>query len=139
MRIDVLLAVAGVLGLIGCGGTSSPSAMGPPTNAFTGTLSITSALPTGTTTCLATHTVSFTAAGANLHTVSAAGGECLAFTNNDTVNHQPASNGAVACPQLDDSVSLTPGQTFTTTPLGGPMTCYWKDLLNPPTTGGPGY
>ena len=136
MKTASILAAAGLLALAGCGG--SDPASGPLTNAFTGTLSIAGPLPTGTTTCQATHTVTFTSAGANLHTVSAAGGDCLTFTNSDTASHRPASIGTPACAELDASLPLAQGQSFTTTPLGGPKTCHWQDLLNPPSAGGGG-
>jgi hypothetical protein len=139
MRIEVMLAVTGMLGLAGCGG-ASPKPNGPATNAFTGTLSITSALPAGTTTCQTPHTVTFTSVAVNVHTVSAAGGDCVEFVNSDTVgSHQPASIGSPACPELDAPGPLAPGATFTTAPLGGPKTCNWEDSLNPPTPGSPGY
>ena len=135
MRIVAMLALTGVLGLVGCGGPS-PKPAGPPTNAFTGTLTITSALPAGTTTCLATHTVTFSSMGVSVQVVSAAGGDCLTFTNADTASHQPASIGSPICAELDAPAPLTQGQSFTTAPLGGPKTCHWEDLLNPPTGGG---
>jgi hypothetical protein len=137
MRTALSLAAAGVLGLLGCGGPSH-AATGLPTNAFTGTLSISSALPASTTTCLATRTVSITAAGASVHAVGAAGGECLVFVNDDTANHQPATYGSPACPELDAPAALLPGGTFTTAPLSGPKTCSWEDSLNPPSSGGGG-
>lgn len=137
MKTASLLA-AGLLALAGCGGSNSSSSSGSLTNAFTGTLSIAGPLPTGTTTCQATHSVTFTSAGADLHTVSAAGGDCLSFTNSDTASHRPASIGTPACAELDAPLPLAQGQSFTTTPLGGSKTCHWQDLLNPPTAGGGG-
>jgi hypothetical protein len=138
MKIGSMLVAAGLLVLVGCGGSSSSSSGTPPINAFTGTLTITSALPMGTTACSATQTVTFTAAGASVHTVTAAGGDCLTFMNSDTASHRPASNGP-GCPELDAASSLTQGQSFTTPPLAGPKTCYWEDALNPPSSGGAGY
>jgi len=135
MKIASLLAVAGVLGMAGCGSASNSGGV---TNPFLGTLSITSGLPTGTTTCLATHTVTFASTGTSVHTVSAAGGDCLSFTNSDTAPHQPASIGTPACNELNAPGALTQGQTFTSTPLGGPKTCHWQDSLNPPPAGGGG-
>jgi hypothetical protein len=136
MRIASLLAAAGSLGLAACGGSSMNAGSVP--NPFLGTLSITDALPAGTTTCQATHTVTFTSTGVSVHTVSAAGGDCLTFTNADTASHRPASIGSPTCPELDASVALTQGQSFTTTPLGGPKTCLWEDALNPPSAGAGG-
>jgi hypothetical protein len=139
MKTAPPLLVIFVLGLAGCGGPSHAATVtGLPTNAFTGTLSISSALPASTTTCLATHTVSITAAGASLHNVGAAGGDCLAFVNDDTADHQPATYGSPACPELDAPAALVPGGTFTTAPLSGPKTCHWEDSLNPPSSGGGG-
>jgi hypothetical protein len=136
MKIASLLAAAGMLGLAGCGG-SDPSP-GAGNNPFTGSLSITSALPMGTTTCLATHTVTFTSTGLSVRTVSAAGGDCLAFTNADTASHRPATIGTPICAELNAPAPLAQGQTFTTAPLGGPKTCFWQDSLNPPPPGGGG-
>jgi plastocyanin len=139
MMRKAMLAVAGVIGLMGCGGASTPAA--PQYNIFNGTLSITSALPVGTTTCQGTpHAVTISAAGSLPHTISAAGGECVTFTNTDAVPHQPATYGAVSCPELDGP-SLATGQAFTTVPLGGPKSCIWQDSLNPPGSagGGAGY
>ena len=136
MRLASLLTAAGMLGLAGCGGSDTSAAA--VINPFLGTLSIASALPTGTTTCLATHTVTFTSTGVNLHTVNAAGGDCLTFTNSDTSSHRPASIGTPTCAELDASAALTQGQSFTTTPLAGPKTCHWEDALNPPPAGGGG-
>jgi hypothetical protein len=122
-------------GLAACGGSSGGGG-GLALNAFTGTLTISGALPAGTTACLTTHTVTFTAAGADLHSVDAAGGDCLAFTNSDTAQHQPAGRVA-ACSALNGP-ALGTGATFTTAPLSGPLSCPWEDALNPPTSGGGG-
>jgi plastocyanin len=139
MRSNLMPVVALALGLAGCGGGST-AASGLPLNLFTGTLDITSALPAGTTTCQGTAlAVSITAAGSLPHTISAAGGECVTFTNNDAVAHRPASYGTVACPELAAPSSLAAGQSFTTGPLAGPKTCMWQDVVNPPgSTGGGG-
>jgi hypothetical protein len=138
MRSVLTIAVAGLVGLVGCGGSmSSPPA--PTTNALTGTLTITGALPAGAA-CLPTntHTVTFSAGKVSPNAVSAAGGDCLTFINSDTVAHQPASIGSPACPELDAPGPLVNGQPpFTTLPLAGTKTCRWQDLLNPPGT--PGY
>lgn len=133
MKTASLLVAAGALGLAACGGSSSTAA---PLNPFLGTLTVTSALPAGTSTCQATHAVTFTSTGVSEHTVSAAGGDCLTFTNGDTASHQPASVGSPACAELDAAAALAQGQSFTTAPLGGPKTCHWEDALNPPSGGG---
>jgi hypothetical protein len=139
MRAGTLLGFAGVLGLVGCGGPTPPPAANLQ-NAFTGTLTITGAIPPGTTTCLATHVVTLGATGADLHLVTAGGGDCVTFMNGDPVaSHQPASIGTPACPELDAPGPRAPGVPFTTHPLAGPKTCLWQDLLNPPTAGAPGY
>jgi hypothetical protein len=138
MRAGPLLAIVGTLSLGGCGGSSSSAGpMPPPQNAFTGTLSVTTALPAGTTACLATHLVVYTATGATPHAVSAAGGDCITFRNDDTANHQVAAVGTSACLQLVASGLLAPGGSVSSAPLTGPKSCPWEDLLNPP--GGAGY
>jgi hypothetical protein len=132
------LALAAMLGLGGCGGGSPAAPGAPPQNAFTGTLVITSALPSGTTTCQGTQTVTFTASGATPHLITVAGGDCVSFLNSDTAAHRPAQNGTSGCPELDAAASLAAGASFPTPPLGGPRTCYWRDALNPPAAGGGG-
>lgn len=134
MKFASLLVAAGALGLAACGGSSTNT--GPVANPFLGTLTITGALPAGTTNCLATHTVTFSSMGVSVQAVSAAGGDCLSFTNADTASHQPASIGSPVCAELDAPAPLTQGQSFTTAPLGGPKTCHWEDALNPPSGGG---
>jgi hypothetical protein len=136
MKIALSLVVTGALGLAACGGSSMSASA---TNPFLGTLSIGSALPTGTSSCQATHTVTFTSTGVSVQAVSAAGGDCLSFTNSDTSSHQPASIGSTVCTELDAPAPLTHGQSFTTSPLAGPKTCHWEDALNPPPAGGGGY
>lgn len=129
-----------LFGLAACGGPGAGG--GPSVNAFTGTVSVTSALPAGTTTCAAVQTVTFTAGGASVHTVSIPGGGCVAFVNNDAADHQPATRASNPCPALDAPGPLHAGATFTTAPLGasaGAQTCDWQDLLNPPGSGGGGY
>lgn len=122
------------LGLSSCGEDAcDPSTSSP----FTGTLTITSANP-GAVTCLNTHTVVFTAAGAGTQSVSAAGGDCVTFRNDDTVSHWPESDPHPShgqCPELNSAAALGPGQSFTTPVLSGPKTCGWHDHLNPPVSG----
>lgn len=128
-----------VLGLLvaACGGGSEG---GVSPLAFAGTFSVTTALPAGTTACLTTSTVTFSAAGADLHTFTLAGGDCLDFVNADTAPHRPASFGATPCPALDAPAALGPGARYTTPPLDGPITCQWQDALHPiPAGGGNGY
>jgi hypothetical protein len=74
----------------------------------------------------------------DVHTVTASGGDCLQFTNDDTVNHQPSSYPAASCAALDDATPLAHGQSFTTVPLNSIETCNWQDLLNPPPPPGSG-
>jgi len=139
MRSGTRLALPGLVAsitLLACGGGGGD---GGTLNPFLGTVSITSALPAGNTACLATHDVTFSGAGANIHQVSAAGGDCLRFTNTDTAQHQPFSiPTSGGCPELRAPVPLAQNGVFTTPPLGGPGTCNWQDLLNPPTAGGGG-
>ncbi len=133
------LALLCLVALAGCGGNGS----GGGTNPWLGTLQITSAAPGGATTCATTHTVRFTASGVAPTSVTAAGGDCVAFENQDTAPHQPASNPHpthTQCPELNAPGPLTQGMTFTTAVLSGPKTCGWHDHLNPPATGtGGGY
>ena len=137
MRAGPLLAVVGTLLLGGCGGSSSsPNPMPIPQNAFTGTLSVTTGLPAGTTACVATHLVVFTAAGASPHLVTAAGGDCVTFRNDDVANHQVAAMGTDPCLQLGAPGLLAPGSSVSTAPLTGPKSCPWEDLLNPPGSAG---
>lgn len=135
----VLLSAAG----LSCGG--SENCQTSTTNAFTGTLSISSANP-GATTCQNTHTVTFTAAGVSTQTVNAAGGDCVRFVNGDSAGHWPESDphpGHTQCPELNVGAPLGPGQSFVTPVLSGPKTCGWHDHLNAPGTvctgGGGGY
>jgi hypothetical protein len=138
MKIRTSVVVLGLGVLAGCGGGGGGGGTtGPATNAFTGTLSITSAKPAGTVACAGAHTVTFTSAGASVHVVGLAGGDCLVFTNGDTASHQPASIGSPACPELDGP-TLAQGGAFTSAPLDGPKDCHWQDSLNPPTAGGGG-
>ncbi len=140
MRAEALsLLLLAAAGLWSCGSTCDSSSS---TNAFTGTLSITSANP-GSITCQHTQTVTFTAAGVSTHSVSVAGGDCLTFVNGDTLSHWPESDPHplhTDCPELNIGVALAPGQSHTTAVLSGPKTCGWHDHLNPPmsscTSGG---
>jgi hypothetical protein len=102
-----------------------------------GTLSITSPLPTATTNCLVSHTVTFSSAGASTQLLSVPGGDCVRFVNGDLVNvHQPAQIGT-NCPELDAPLPLAPGDPFQTAALNGPKTCQWQDLDYMPV--GPGH
>ncbi len=129
-------------GLSSCGGSNCDSSS--TTNAFTGTLTITSA-NSGSVTCQNTQTVTFTAAGVSTQAVSVAGGDCVRFVNADTVSHWPESDPHPShgqCPELNIAAALGPTQSHTTAVLSGPKTCGWHDHLNPPTsscTGGGGY
>jgi hypothetical protein len=127
----VILALA-----VGCGSSASDGGTTTRQNIFTGALSITSALPGGSAACGVTHTVTFSAAGADVHTVSAAGGDCVTFVNADAAMHQPASIPLAGCPELNAPAPLAQSGTFTTAPLAGPKACNWQDLLNPPGTPG---
>jgi hypothetical protein len=136
------IGLAALAALAACGGTMSSGSSGPLQNAFTGTITVTSALPAGTTTCGTTQTVTFTAGGANVHSVSVPGGGCVTFMNSDTADHWPATQASNPCAAANAPAQLHSGQSFTTQPLGaatGMQTCDWEDLLNPPTSGGGGY
>jgi hypothetical protein len=138
MALGARLILVSLFGIAGCGGSDAAAP-----NPFEGTLSISSALPAGATTCGATQTVAFSAAGASVHQLSVAGGDCVTFTSADSAGaHQPASFGTTSCPELNAPSALSAGQSFTTQPLSGPKTCIWQDLNNPPGGGGggnPGY
>jgi hypothetical protein len=131
MRSRSVVPFLALAGLAACGGSDPATVPNP----YLGTLTITSAATTNT--CVTTHTVRFTSGTVDTHTVTAVGGDCLSFTNADTVNHRPATIGTSACNELNAS-TLVAGATFTTVPLSGPKVCTWQDALNPPATGGGG-
>jgi plastocyanin len=133
------LTLAAALGVAACGGgnSSTPTA-GVPQNAFTGTITISSAMPAGTTNCLATSPVVISATGAAPHTVTVAGGDCVAFQNTDTAAHHIISNSVGGCAELSALAAVAGGNTITTAPLGGPKACNWEDAFNPPPVGGGG-
>lgn len=135
MTLAQRLAVGGVLILSACGGGGGDGGAAPV--AFAGTLDVTSALPAGTTTCQATSVVTFSAAGADVHAVSLAGGGCIQFVNTDDAPHRPAPFGEVPCAELGGP-SLAKGASYTTPPLDGPRACVWQDGLNPMPPGGGG-
>lgn len=131
-------SISALLLAAGCGGSPSSSG-GSTVNAFTGTVGITGAVPAGATTCVSTKIVHFSSAGADVHTVSVPGGGCVQFVNDDVAGqHQPAANSTNPCPELNAPGPLGAGQSFTTPLLGGPKTCDWQDVLNPPGSGGGG-
>lgn len=133
MHTGKTFILIGVVGLAACGGSSTS---GSTPNPYLGTLTVTSA--SNALSCGTIHTVSFVAGGVNVHTVSAAGGDCLQFTNTDMADHQPASLPATACTELDAPAPLAHGASFTTAPLDVSKVCNWQDLLNPPGAGGGG-
>ena len=58
------IAPLGLLLLAACGGGGEAGGpAGPALNRYTGTITVTSALPAGTTSCVTTQTVTFSAAG----------------------------------------------------------------------------
>lgn len=134
----------GLLLLAACGGGGADGGGGPALNAFTGTITVSSARPAGVTTCQgAPAVVRFTAGGGEAlpHDPTVAGGGCVQFVNDDAAPHQPAPRG-VGCIGLAAPAPLGTGQSFTTGPLGssaGATTCDWQDALNPPVAGGGGY
>jgi hypothetical protein len=69
--------------------------------------------------------VSLRAAGVNPSTISVVAGAQLQFTNEDTVNHQVASND---CSELSSPI-LAAGASFTATIGAGPKTCAFSDPL----------
>jgi hypothetical protein len=127
--------VASVAGLVACGG--SAPAPGTTLNPYLGTLHVTSA--SAATNCVTTHVVTYAAGAVDVHVVTAAGGDCLQFVNDDTASHQPSSLPVGSCSELDASGPVLPhGTPFTTPPLVAAKTCSWQDALNPPTSGGGG-
>lgn len=135
------LALLGLAALAACGGSdSAPGGGGTPLlNRYTGTITVSSALPAGTGSCVTTQTVSFNAAGVSTFQVTVPGGGCVTFTNSDTAPHQPATRNPNPCAALNAPAALAAGQSFTTAPLGsaaGAQACDWQDALNPPTAGG---
>lgn len=124
----------GALLLASCGGGGGGG--GASALAFAGTLTVTSASPGGA--CDPVKVITFSASGADIHTVSLTGGGCLRFVNTDAAQHQPESVNA-GCTQLNGPI-LDKDQSFTTTPFSGPSTCQWQDALHPlPAGGGGGY
>ncbi len=134
------IALLWTLLLAACGGAGEAGGpAGPAVNRYTGTITVTSALPAGTTSCVTTQTVTFSAAGVSTFAVTVPGGGCVTFTNSDTAQHQPATRDTNPCTALNAPAALATAQSFTTAPLGsgqGPQTCDWQDALNPPTPGG---
>jgi hypothetical protein len=141
MRLFSRIAIAGLAGLAACGGGSGGGGSPMPgVNAFTGSISVTSALPAGAT-CPpgATHTVTFNDGGVSTQQVTIPGGDCVTFTNSGMNPHRPATQAVNACPLLNAPSALSNGQSFTTQPLGaasGTQTCSWMDANNPPAGGG---
>ncbi len=133
--------LACLAGLASCGGGSSGGGGGGTgTNAFTGTITVSSPKPAGTMTCLSTQIVTFTAGGASPQAVTVSGGGCVEFRSSGSGNHQPAASPVTNfCPELNGSPILMDGQSFTSAPLGaatGTETCDWFDTQNPPSGGG---
>ena len=93
------ITLADAVGLWACGGSSKNDSGGGglPTNIWSGAVTV-GAGPAGA--CATPQMVTFTAAGADIHTVTIPGGGCIKFQNNDTVPHQPASYGPTSCPEL---------------------------------------
>jgi hypothetical protein len=134
MHAKHLVGPFALMSLVACGGSSTPTTT---LNPYLGTLHVLSA--SAATNCVTTHVVTFAAGKVDVNVVNAAGGDCLQFTNNDAVNHQPSSLPAGSCPELDAGAPLAPhGVPFTTPPLDVAKSCNWQDLLNPPGAGGGG-
>jgi hypothetical protein len=138
MMLSRSLPLTALLGLAACGGGDTPVAVaGPPQNAFTGTVTISGTIPAGTTNCLATSQVVFTATAVDLHSVPITAGGCVAFLNSDTSAHRVANNSTSACNELTGAATIAAGNTFLAGPFTGPKSCHWQDALNPPpVTGG---
>ncbi|MBI5069953.1 MAG: hypothetical protein HZB56_17095 [Deltaproteobacteria bacterium] len=142
------IASLGFLLLAACGGggDSPAGGGGQTTNIYTGTITVTSAMAAGTTSCQGTTAVvRFKAAGggADIHSVTVAGGGCVQFVNDDGADHRVAGRSATTgCGGLNAPAATPAGQSYTAGPLGaaaGPITCDWQDSLNPPGAGGGGY
>jgi len=139
------IITAGLAALAACGATKSDAGAGSGQNQYTGTITITGALPVGTTACQGTTVVRFVAGGgeATPHAVPVVGGGCVQFLNQDAAPHRPAPRTTNACAALNGAAvgGLLTGESFTTAPLGSAaasQTCDWMDSLNPPGTGGGG-
>jgi hypothetical protein len=137
MRIGPALPLSALLGLAACGG-SDPPASGPPQNAFTGTIQVSGPMPAGTTTCLTSAQVVFSDLTVDTHTVTVGGGGCVTFLNGGTTAHRVASNVAASCSELNSAAGIAAGNSYSTVPLDGPRTCYWKDTAHEPAAPGGG-
>ena len=137
MRIGIAIPLSAVLGLAACGGSDAPPS-GPPLNAFTGVIFVSGTMPTGTTNCLTTSQVVFTATTVDTHTVPINAGDCVAFFNNDASAHRVANNSQSSCNELTSGTTIAAGNTFAAGPFTGPKSCGWQDTTHPPTTGGGG-
>lgn len=138
MRFTRTLALGGLLLSSACGGGGGGGGVNG--LAFAGTLTVTSAGPApDNTVCGTTTRITFTADGADLHTPSLAGGDCLQFVNADATGttHKPEAFGATLCSQLDGPI-LARDASFTTVPFNVAKTCQWIDALHPPSSGGGG-
>ena len=129
-RLLFIGSTVAALGACGGGGGSS----GPPTNSFTGTITVTSS--SAAAVCGTTKDVHFIAGAVDSHLEDVAGGDCVRFTNSDTVNHHPAGNPPGSCAQVDAAPVLAAGASFTAGPFPTARACYWQDALNPPSAGG---
>jgi hypothetical protein len=140
MKLSSALPLTTLLGLAACGGADTPAPDVPPQNAFTGTVTVSGALPAGTGNCLATSQVVFSTNTVDTHSVPIIGGGCVAFINGDTAAHRVANNAFSACNELTGGTTIAAGNTFLAGPFNGPKTCYWMDTTHapPPTGGGTG-
>jgi hypothetical protein len=141
MTLSRSLPLSTLLALSACGG-SDPAAPAPAPNRFTGQLRITGTMPPGTTNCLSTSTVTFTASGASTQSVNMIAGGCVDFVAGDSGSYRPATIGAVACNELTSPTNISGGNSLVSSylagPMDGPRTCNWQDTLHPPSSGGGG-
>jgi plastocyanin len=125
-RCSPLVVVAGLALASACGGSSpsGPSGGGGVTviSGSTG-----SAGPSGAT-------ITIGANGVSPAAVTISVGQSVTFVNNDTRNHEIASNPHPAhgsCPAIERGLgTLTPGQTKLTQGFAGAGTCSFHDHLN---------
>jgi len=138
MTTTRILKLTALLGLAACGGGSDPPAAGPPQNAFTGTITVTGTMPAGTSNCLTTSPVVFTATAVDLHAVAIGAGGCVAFVNNDASQHRVANNTGSTCSELTGLNPIAAGNTLAVGPFTTAKSCNWQDTIHPPTSAGGG-
>ena len=117
-RTVIAVAVAAAATACGGGGGSTPSSPTP------------TPAPTGSSSA----TITITSSGVSPNAVTVTAGSRVTFTNNDTRNHDMASNPHPEhsnCPPINDVGFLTPGQSKMTGNLNTVRTCGFHDHDQP--------